>query len=204
MIDRPAWIRFFIAIAGLILAFGAALMSTVFRESGNLFAMAAAASVALLMAGFVGLYTVPYLAKRVALEGMREAFDYDVTQEGLVYLGIALLIGVAALNTGNNLLFIILAAMLAAIIVSGMASAMVLRGLRLQPGLPQHVFAKQPVIARVTLRNVHWSPSFSVSVVPPKSQTHAQKRWQWERGTFAFPQKRPAEQRWVNWPDLKL
>src|SRR5579863_5287137 len=126
MIDRPAWIRFFIAIAGLVIAFGLALLSTVLRESGNLVGMAIAASLALLTAGFVGLYTVPYLAKRVALEGMREAFDYDVTQEGIVYLGIALLIGVAALNTGNNLLFIILAAMLAAIVVSGAASALVL------------------------------------------------------------------------------
>ena len=204
MIDRPAWIRFFVAIAGLVIAFGAALMSTVFRESGNLLGMAVAASVALLTAGFIGLYTVPYLAKRVALEGMREAFDYDVTQEGLVYLGIALLICVAALNTGNNLLFIILAAMLAAIIVSGIASAVVLRGLRLEPSLPEHVFAKQPVIARVTLRNAHWSPSYSVSVVPPKSQAQTQKRWQWECGTFAFPPKRPPEKRWVNWPDLKL
>src|SRR5436853_6157887 len=156
IIDRPAWIRFFIAIAGLIVAMGAALLSTVFRESGNLFAMAATASIALLTAGFVGLYTVPYLAKRVALEGMREAFDYDVTQEGLVYLGIALLIGVAALNTGNNLLFIILSAMLAAIIVSGVASALVLRGLRLEPNLPEHVFARQPVIARIALRKAHW------------------------------------------------
>jgi uncharacterized protein (DUF58 family) len=203
-IDGPAWIRFMIAIAGLVIALGAALLSTVFRESGNLFGMAAAASVALLTAGFVGLYTVPYLAKRVALEGMREAFDYDVTQEGLVYLGIALLIGIAALNTGNNLLFIILAAMLAAIVVSGFASAIVLRGLRLEPSLPEHVFAKQPVMARVTLRNSHWSPSFSVSVVPPKGQTQKQKRWRWERGTFAFPANRPPEKRWVNWPDLKL
>src|SRR5207244_8725102 len=120
-----------------------------FLESEKLFGMAAAASIALLMAGFVGLYAVPYLAKRVALGGMREAFDYDVTQEGLIYLGIALLIGVAALNTGNNLLFIILSAMLAAIIVSGVASALVLRGLRLEPNLPEHVFARQAVMARI-------------------------------------------------------
>jgi len=159
MIDRPAWIRFFVALAGLVVAFAAALLSTVLRESGTLFGMAAAASIALLTAGFVGLYTVPYLAKRVALEGIREAFDYDVTQEGLVYLGIALLIGVAALNTGNNLLFIILAAMLAASVGSGIASARVLRGLRLEPNRPQHVFARQPVIARRAVRNDHWSPS---------------------------------------------
>src|SRR5882757_4065591 len=194
-IDRSAWIRFFIAIAGLALAFTSALFSTVFRESGNLLLTAIAASISLLAAGFIGLYTVPYLAKRVALEGMKEAFDYDVTTEGIVYLGVALLIGVAALNTGNNLLFIILAAMLAAIIVSGIASAAVLRGLRLEPSLPVHVFARQPVIARINLRNSHLAASFSVSVVPPKSR--GSKRLRWEKGTFVFPPNRPTHKQWV-------
>lgn len=201
-IDRSAWIRFFIAIAGLALAFTSALFSTVFRESGNLLATAIAASVALLSAGFIGLYTVPYLAKRVALEGMREAFDYDVTKEGVVYLGVALLIGIAALNTGNNLLFIIVAAMLAAIIVSGIASAAVLRGLRLEPSLPNHVFAKQLVMGRLNLRNYHFAASFSVSVVAPKAKSRRGLRW--EKGIFVFPPSRPAHKQWVRWPDLKL
>ncbi len=204
MTDRKAWIRFFIAMAGLFVAFTAALLSTVLRESGNIFGMNLAAAVALLTAGFVGIYSIPYLAKRVALEGMREAFDYDVTSEGLVYLSITLLIGVASLTSGNNLLFIILAAMLAAIVISGIASAHVLRGLRMDAAIPEHVFAKQPVIAKLSVQNRHWTSSFSVSIVPPKSQAAGQKHWQWERGVFAFPPKRPPEKRWVNWPDLKL
>jgi uncharacterized protein (DUF58 family) len=204
MTDRKAWVRFFFALGGLVLAFGAALLSTVFRESGNLFAMNVAAAVALLTAGFVGIYSIPYLAKRVAIEGMREAFDYDVTSEGMVYLSITVVIGVASLTSGNNLLFIILAAMLAAIIISGVASAHVLRGLRLDMALPEQVFAKQPVIAKLSLQNQHWTPSFSVSVVPPKSQTKGQKHWQWERGIFSFPPGRAEGKRWVNWPDLKL
>ena len=47
-----------------------------------------------------------------------------------------MLIGVAALNTGNNLLYVIVAAMLAAILVSGVASAVVLRDLELDIRLP--------------------------------------------------------------------
>src|SRR6185312_12139001 len=203
-IDRAAWVRFLVAVAGLVMALSAALLSTVFRESGNLLGMTVAAAVALLTAGFVGLYSVPYLAKRVALEGMREAFDYDVTPEGMVYLSITLLIGVASLTSGNNLLFIILAAMLAAIVISGVASAHVLRGLRIDAAIPGHVFAKQPVIAKLSLQNRHWTSSFSVSIVPPKSQTAGQKRWQWERGVFAFPPRSLPGKRWVNWPDLKL
>jgi uncharacterized protein (DUF58 family) len=201
-IDREAWKRFFIALGGLGLAFGAAMFSTVFRRERAAIATAVSASIALLAAGFVAIYTVPYLAKRVALERVRDAFDYDVTKEGMVYLGIALVIGVAALNTGNNLLFIILAAMLAAILVSGMASAVVLRGLRLELSLPAQVFARQGVMARMRLSNRLPTPSFSINVGPPRARKH--KSYEWRRGIFAFPPKRPPERQWVRVPDLQL
>ncbi len=203
-IEKEAWIRFLVAIAGLTLAFGAAVFSTVTRQAGNVWATAIFASAALLMAGLVGLTTVPYLARRVALHRVREAFDYDVTREGMVYLAIVLVIAVAALNTGNNLLFIVISAMLAAIIVSGVASAAILRSLELDVGLPEHVFAGESVLVRLSLRNLRrWLPSLSVSVAPPKSQ-HAHKRLKWERSMFVFPAKAPREKQWVHVPDLSL
>src|SRR6185312_8758093 len=168
--EREAWVRFLVALAGLVLAFGAALFSTVTRQAGNVVATAIFASLALFLAGFVGLTTVPYLARRVAFQRVRDAFDYDVTREGLVYLGIIIVIGIAALNTGNNLLFIVVAAMLSAILVSGIASAGELRGLKLEVVLSDHTFAGEQVTARVSLRNTRrWLPALSVSVVPPRS-----------------------------------
>ena len=201
-VDRGAWMRFFVAMAGLAVAFAAALFSTVFREAGNVFGVVVSASIALLTAGFVGIYTVPYLAKRVALERVKDAFDYDVTSGGLIYLGIATIICVAALNTGNNLLFIILAAMLAAIIVSGAASAILLRGLSLEVSLPMHVFARQPIAARLSLRNRFPIAAFSVSVTAKKPASR--KRWEWQSAVFSYPPNRPPEQQWVHWRDLKL
>jgi uncharacterized protein (DUF58 family) len=201
-INHLAWIRFFVGLAGLALAFVAAMSSTVFRRQGNEFGTAISASAALLLAGFVGLYTVPYLAKRAALEGFREVIDYDVTREGMVYLAVVLVVGVAALNTNNNLLFIIVAAMLSAVLVSGVASLVILRGLRLEAVLPAHVFARQSVMARLNLANKYVTPAFSVSVVPPKEQHGASLRWQ--RGTFAFPPKRPPHEQWVRMRDWKL
>ena len=50
-IEKEAWIRFLVAIAGLTLAFGAAVFSTVTRQAGNVWATAIFASAALLMAG---------------------------------------------------------------------------------------------------------------------------------------------------------
>jgi len=52
---------------------------------------------------FVGLTTVPYLARRVVASRVREAMDYDVTRAGMIYILISVVIGIAAINTGNNL-----------------------------------------------------------------------------------------------------
>src|ERR1700746_4016602 len=125
------WARFLLAIVGLVLAFGSALFSTVAREAGSLWGTPVFSSGALVWAATVGLTTVPYLARRVTAGRVRDAFDYHVTGVGIAYVITVLLIGVAALNTGNNLLYVIVAAMLAAILVSGLASAVVLRGLEL-------------------------------------------------------------------------
>src|ERR1700722_18199987 len=117
------WLRFLMALVGLILAFGAALFSTVSREAGSVWGTVVLASVALVLAAFVGLTTVPYLARRVVASRVREAMDYDVTRAGMIYILISVVIGIAAINTGNNLLYVVVAALLSAILVSGVASA---------------------------------------------------------------------------------
>ncbi|HSE49391.1 MAG TPA: DUF58 domain-containing protein [Terriglobales bacterium] len=203
-VDRAAWIRFFIALAGLTFAFMAALFSTVFREQGHLWVSAMLATSALLMAGFVALTVVPYLARRVLVARVRDAFHYDVTREGLVYLGVILLIGVAALNTGNNLLFIVVSAMLAAILVSGVASAGVLRGLDLELALPMQLFAGRKTLARFTLQNTRrFLPSFSI-VLTGQSGQKPERRWRWQKSHLGFPFGRPPERQWIRVPDLAL
>jgi len=198
------WVRFLLAIVGLVLAFLAALFSTVSRESGNIWATLVLASAALLLAAIVGLTTVPYLARRVTAVRIREAFDYDVTRVGIIYVITVLLIGIAALNTGNNLLYIVVAAMLAAIVVSGLASAAVLRDLELDIHLPDHVFAGRPMLARIVLRNPRrWLPSFSVNVVSFKKDKPV-KHWRLMPATFGFPLGRPPEKQWIRLPDRLL
>src|SRR5579862_5901160 len=115
--SAEVWVKFLLALLGLGLAFTAALFSTVSRDAGNLWATLILASASLVLATLVGLVTVPYLARRVAVERLRESFDYDVTRAGIIYVLVSLVIAIAALNTGNNLLYIVVAAMLAAILV---------------------------------------------------------------------------------------
>ena len=198
------WVRFLVAVLGLGLAFAAALASTLAREDGNVAATAVFATTALLLAGVVGLTTVPYLARRVAAGQVRDAFDYEVTRAGLIYIGLTLVLALAGLNTGNNLLWIVVAAMLAAMVVSAVSSAMVLRGLELDVHTPDHIFAGQRLLARLVLHNrQRLLPSFSVSVVPPRRKRKG-KHWQWQAATFGFPFNRPAEQQWFHLPDRVL
>jgi uncharacterized protein (DUF58 family) len=198
------WFKFLLALVGLALAFAAAIFSTVSRESGNVWATLILASAALILATLVGLTTVPHLARRVVVARLRDAIDYEVTRVGMIYAISTLLIGIAALNTGNNLLYIIVATMLAAMVVSGVASAIVLRDLELDVRLPDHVFAGKPVLGRILLHNPRrWLPSFSIHVVPSKKRKPG-KKWSWEPAVFGFPPKRPPEQQWVRLPDRRV
>ncbi len=202
--EREAWVRFVVAIGGLALAFGAALLSTAAREAGDVLSTAVLATAALLLATLVGVVTVPFLARRVVARRVREVLNYDVTREGLAYLVLTILISVGALNTGNNLLFIVVAAMLAAVLISGVVSAVMLLGLEVRFTAPQHVFARRSYAAEVHVRNPRrFVPSFSINVVPPrerKPQTH----WRWRRTVFVFPSPRSGRKPWVRWPDLSL
>jgi len=197
------WVRFLVAIVGLVLAFAAALFSTVSRESGNVWGTIVLASAALLLATFVGLTTVPYLARRVVAARLREAMDYDVTRAGMIYILFTVVLGIAALQSGNNLLYVVVAALLSAILISGIASAVVLRRLELNIHVPQHVFAGRPMLARILLRNASsWMPSFSIRVVPAKRKMA--RHWRWEAATFAWPPHRAPERQWLRLPDRRL
>lgn len=201
-VERGAWIRFFVAIFGLLLAFSSALLSTASREAGDVLATAVFASSALLLAGVVAVTTVPYLARRVVARRVRDALNYDVTREGVAYLALTLLIAIAALNTGNNLLFIVVAAMLAAILVSGVVSALMIGGLDVELHLPQHVFAGQSYAGAVLLHNRRPIPVFSVAVVPPVEKGE-KGNWQWRRTTFVYPASSSGRKPILRWPDLE-
>src|SRR6202050_3234039 len=207
--SAEAWVKFLLALGGVGLAFTAALFSTVSRDAGNVWATVILASASLVMATIVGLVTVPYLARRVAMERLQEPFYYEVAKAGVVYVLVTLVIGIAGLNTGNNLLYIVLAAMLAAILVSGAVSALVLRGLELQVRLPEHVFAGRPVVGRIALRNSRrFLPSFSIRVVPARREKEKgrkpRKQWRGEPATFAFPPNRAPENQWVKLRDWRV
>src|ERR1700687_456681 len=171
-LDRPGWRNFAIGMAALGLALLLALYSAAAAESGQSSLAAASAVLALILAGWVAITIVPALARRTALRWISFQVHFRLTREGMVYIAGVFLLALAALNTGNNLLFLILAAMLAGILMSGVLSSIVLSGNQLQLEIPEHIFAAQPALGLLELRNEkEWFPSFSLRIVGDEKKT---------------------------------
>ena len=164
--DRAGWRNFWIAMLALSTALMLALFSAAVAEAGRTILAATAAVFALALAGWVAITIVPALAKRTSLNWIAYQVDYRLTRDGIIYLGAIFVLILAAVNTGNNLLFMVLGCGIAGILISGILSRAVLTGVSLKFDLPEHIFAQQPVLAEVELRNEKevW-PSFSLRVV---------------------------------------
>jgi uncharacterized protein (DUF58 family) len=94
---------------------------------------------------------------------LKRASRRSVTHGGLMFTLAMLLVGVAAVASGNNLLFLILAAMVSTLMVSGLISRLSLAGLELDFVLPEHIAAGRMLAGRVYIRNSKlWLPSFSI------------------------------------------
>ena len=174
--DRPGVRAFFLSMAALTVALVLALYSGAAAELGSLRLASISALTALLVAGWVGVTLVPVLARRTPLRWLSYKMEYKITREGWLYILGIILISLAALNTGNNLLFLILASLIAIILMSGILSSITLSGVAMRLQLPEHIFAGQPVRGSIELENEKLTlPSFSLRVeaVTAKNATAA-------------------------------
>jgi len=89
-----------------------------------------------------------------------------LTSEGTRFLLFTLAIGIAAINTGNNLFYLLLALMLSLIVISGLLSEHCLRHLVFHRYVPDLIMANDPatVSLSVTNRNARL-PSFSLRLL---------------------------------------
>src|SRR2546429_7599778 len=68
----------------------------------------------------------------------------SLTSEGTGFGLLSFAVGIAAINTGNNLLYLLLPMMLSLIVMSGILSEQCLKQLRVRRRVPGHVFAHGP------------------------------------------------------------
>lgn len=163
--DRPGVRAFFLAMAALSAALLLALYSGAAAELGQLALASTSALAALAIAGWVAVTLVPTLARRTPLRWIGFKIEYKISREGWIYFGGIFVVALAALNTGNNLLFLILASLIALVLMSGFLSSITLSGVEMRLVLPEHIFAGQPVRAQVEVENQKLTlPSFSLRV----------------------------------------
>lgn len=76
-----------------------------------------------------------------------------VTTEGIRFLLLTLAVGIAAVNTGNNLFYLLLAMMLSLVVLSGLLSEQCVRRLDFHRHLPDYLFVNQPATATLRITN---------------------------------------------------
>ncbi len=87
------------------------------------------------------------------------------TRAGWTFLLIIMAVGFAALNTGNNLLYVVLSLLLAFLVLSGVLSESALRGIEVRRTPPREILAgaKNPLLIEIR-NNQRRVPAFAVQV----------------------------------------
>ena len=87
------------------------------------------------------------------------------TRAGWVFFALTIGVGLAALNTGNNLMYMVLSLLLSFLVLSGVLSESALRGIHVRRLLPSELVAEQEAIVGIEVRNQQRRvPSFAVVV----------------------------------------
>jgi uncharacterized protein (DUF58 family) len=99
------------------------------------------------------------------------------TREGKYYLGITLGVGLAAINTGNNLLYLLLGMLLSLIVVSGVMSDLSLRSLTVTRRLPARAQVGRAHLVEIEVFNHKKRiPSYAIEVEDLRAGQPADKR----------------------------
>jgi len=100
-----------------------------------------------------------------------------VTREGKYFIGITFGVGFAAINTGNNLLYLLLGMLLSMIVVSGVLSELSLRELTVVRRLPPRAQVARPHLVEIEVFNhKRRIPSYAIEVEDLRAGQPADKR----------------------------
>lgn len=100
-----------------------------------------------------------------------------ITREGKWYIGITIGVGLAALNTGNNLLYLLLGMLLSLILISGLLSHISLRNLRVVRRLPLRAQVGRDHQVEIEVYNSKPRiPSYAIEVEDLRAGQPADKR----------------------------
>lgn len=109
------------------------------------------------------IFVVPPLARNAGKEASQMNLPFEFTMGGAIMFGLVVIVGFSAWNTRNNLLFLILSLLAAAIFVGFIAGSSVLKKLDVKMRFPETIFAGEETQILVNLQNrKRLLPSYSV------------------------------------------
>ena len=163
--QRKDWVRALATLAGAIALAVASEQLYLNQQPG---AGLAAAVAALLLCGRVLFVSARRLFSRITVT-QRWRVRIPLTRQGALFLLLMAVVSGTALYSGNNLIYLTLSSMLAALMVSELVSRLTLANLNLRLALPDHIFAGQPMTARISIRNTKRRfPSYSLRLSSPQ------------------------------------
>ena len=199
----PSLVRLILGTLLVLAGLAAALVTVLARRANESGIAGVAAILSLLIALLLTIFIVPPLARSARLEVANLDFPFEPTSGGGVFLVIIVVVGFAAWNTGNNLLFLVFSLLVSTLFVGWVAARVSLRDLTVSARFPDHIFAAEPAPVIVTLRNTkRLLPSFSVLVEargPHNETADPKRRRRYAKRLLAYfsyvPHKAAAEQR---------
>lgn len=170
---KPMWKSFLQSMGLLGVAMVVALYSANTAHSGGTLATVTSAVAALAIATWVGVRFVPQLARGVDWAWIPGLSHYRITRDGGIFLGALFVVLAAAINTSNNLLYMVLSALLAVVVLSGLLSAKNFKSLEMELILPERAYVGEtlPLAVRIHNRRLVF-PAFSLQTAPPGSNIY--------------------------------
>lgn len=149
----------FVVLGGLMLA-----AVTLFAHwMGEARFAGVSAVVSLVFVLLILIFVVPPLARNASREASQMNLPFEFTAGGAMIVGLVAIVGFSAWNTGNNLLFLILSFIFAAIAVAFFVGGFTLKKLDVKMRFPETIFAGEETHIFVSLTNRKLLfPSYSV------------------------------------------
>ena len=144
------------AVLGSIVVFGGLMLAGITylaHFSGNSRIAAVAAGVSLVFVLLILIFVVPPLAKNASKEASQLNLPFEFTLGGAIMLGLILIVGFSAWNTGNNLLFLVLSFLLGSMVVGFIAGGLSLKKLDVKMRFPETIFAGEETSILVSVHN---------------------------------------------------